>query len=56
MVDHTGGRGGRVAFAVVPAEAAVDVPRGIELEAASAVMHNGVTALALLESTGVADG
>ena len=56
VVAHTGGRGGDAELAVVPAEAAVDVPPGIELEAASAVMHDGVTALALLESTGVADG
>ena len=56
VVAHTGGRGGDAELAVVPVEAAVDVPPGIELEAASAVMHDGVTALALLESTGVADG
>jgi NADPH2:quinone reductase len=56
VLAHTRGRGADAELAVVAADVAVDVPAGIELEAAAALMHDGVTALALLEATGVADG
>jgi NADPH2:quinone reductase len=53
VVAHTGGRGADAERAVVRADVVVEVPDGIGLEEASAVMHDGVTALALIEATGV---
>jgi NADPH2:quinone reductase len=53
VVAHTRGRGADAERAVVSADLVVEVPEGIALDEASAVMHDGVTALALIEATGV---
>jgi NADPH2:quinone reductase len=52
---RTDGRpeGGYAEQAVVPAEALVDVPDGLALTVAAAVLHDGPTALALFDLTGV---
>ena len=57
VVAHvrTDGRpeGGYAEQAVVPAEALVDVPDGLPLTVAAAVLHDGPTALALFDLTGI---
>jgi NADPH2:quinone reductase len=53
VVAHTGGRGADAERVVLRAAVAVEVPAGVALELAAAVMHDGVTALALQEATGI---
>jgi NADPH2:quinone reductase len=53
VVAHTGergGHGGYVERAVVGADAIVAVPDGLDLQAAAAVLHDGVTALGLVDN------
>lgn len=56
VVAFTGGEGGYAEFAAVEAEAAAVVPDGVDLAAAAAVMHDGVTALALFDATKAGPG
>ncbi|WP_345457165.1 zinc-binding dehydrogenase [Actinoallomurus oryzae] len=51
-----GGRGGYAERAVVEAAALVPVPDGLELRDAAALLHDGVTALHLLDVVGVRAG
>ncbi|MFF3665776.1 zinc-binding dehydrogenase [Microtetraspora malaysiensis] len=53
VVAHTRGEGGYADRAVVAAEAVVAVPDGIDLTVAAALLHDGVTALALFDTTKV---
>ena len=53
VVAHTGergGHGGYVERAVVAADVIVAVPDGLDLQAAAAVLHDGVTALGLVDN------
>jgi len=53
VVAHTGergGHGGYVERAVVPADAIVAVPDGLDLRDATAVLHDGPTALGLVDT------
>jgi NADPH2:quinone reductase len=53
VVAHTGERGGHGGYAeqaVVPADAVVTVPDGLDLQAATAVLHDGATALGLVDN------
>ncbi|GAB3400092.1 MDR/zinc-dependent alcohol dehydrogenase-like family protein [Flindersiella endophytica] len=53
VAAHTGGaRGAYASRAVVDADALVDVPSGLELTDAAALLHDGPTALALLDKVG----
>jgi NADPH2:quinone reductase len=59
VVAHTGGGGGRGGYsqlAVAGLEACVAVPDDVDLLDATAVLHDGTTALRVLESTGVRAG
>jgi NADPH2:quinone reductase len=59
VVAHTGGMGGGggyAAQAAVPASSAVEVPAGVDPLEALAVLHDGPTALRILERTGVRAG
>ena len=56
VVAHTGARGGHAGYverAVVPADAIVAVPDGLDLRDATAVLHDGPTALALVDNAGI---
>ena len=53
VVAHTGergGHGGYVERAVVAADAIVAVPDGLDLQVAAAVLHDGATALGLVDN------
>ena len=54
VVAHV--HGGYASRAVAPVSGLAAVPEGLELRTAAALVHDGVTAAALLELTGVADG
>jgi NADPH:quinone reductase len=59
VVAHTsgpGGGGGYAELAAVDLEACAPVPPGVDLLNATAVLHDGTTALRVLETTGVAAG
>jgi NADPH2:quinone reductase len=59
VVAHTGGGGGRDGYAeqaVVSAANAVEVPSGTDLLHALAVLHDGPTALRILERVGIRAG
>ncbi len=59
VAAHTGGAGGTggyAEFAVADAEHAAVVPDGVDLAAATAVLHDGTTALRVLEIGGVRPG
>jgi NADPH2:quinone reductase len=52
VIAHTGqagGSGGYTERATVPADQVVQVPDGVDLSDAAAVLHDGVTALAIIE-------
>jgi NADPH2:quinone reductase len=51
-----GGHGGYAEQAVVAADCVVPVPDGLELVTAAALVHDGVTALRLVETTALARG
>jgi NADPH:quinone reductase len=51
-----GGRGGYAEQAALPADDLVPVPDGLGLREAAALLHDGVTALRVIEVTGVRDG
>ncbi|RKS79049.1 NADPH2:quinone reductase [Actinomadura pelletieri DSM 43383] len=53
VVAHTNGEGGYADRAVVDAEALVTVPDGVDLAVAAALLHDGMTALALFDTTKV---
>jgi NADPH2:quinone reductase len=50
---HGQAEGGYAEMAVVPAEATVDVPDGLPLTVAAALLHDGPTAFALFDLTGI---
>jgi NADPH2:quinone reductase len=59
VIGHTGGDGGRGGYAeqaIVVAADAVPVPDGVDLAAAAGLLHDGTTALGLMEGTGAAEG
>lgn len=56
VVAHTGGEGGYADCAVVSVEAMAVVPDDIDLTVAAALLHDGVTALALFDVTKVGPG
>ena len=59
VVAHTGGAGGSGGYAelaAVDVEACVVVPDGVDLLDATAVLHDGTTALRVLETTGIDAG
>ncbi|MFD0967500.1 zinc-binding dehydrogenase [Plantactinospora endophytica] len=56
VVSRSGPAGGYVERAVVPADGLVAVPDDVELRDAAAVLHDGVTALALAEIVKLAAG
>jgi NADPH:quinone reductase len=56
VVAHTRGEGGYADRAVVVAEAMVAVPDSVDLTVAAALLHDGVTALALFDTTKVGPG
>ena len=59
VVAHTGGRGGSGGYAeqaAVPAGELIPVPDGLGLPEAAALLHDGSTAVGLLEETGVQPG
>lgn len=51
-----GGYGGYVERALVPAEGLISVPDGLGLREAAALLHDGNTAMGLMETTGVRAG
>lgn len=51
VVAHTGSEGGYADRAVVPVPAVSDVPDGLDLTVAAAMLHDGPTALALFDVT-----
>ncbi|HEY2286774.1 MAG TPA: zinc-binding dehydrogenase [Streptosporangiaceae bacterium] len=51
-----GGTGGYAERAAVPAGQVIPVPDGVDLQDAAAVLHDGATALALTERTGIGQG
>ena len=56
VVAHTGGAGGQGGYselAVADLEACAGIPDGVELLDATAVLHDGTTALRVMEVTGV---
>jgi NADPH:quinone reductase len=56
VVAHTGERGGHGGYAeqaVVPADAIVTVPDGLDLRDATAVLHDGPTALRLVDNAAI---
>lgn len=56
VVAHTGGAGGSGGYAeqvMVPVGGLVEVPDGLTPAAAAAILHDGATALAILEQVGV---
>ncbi len=59
VVAHTGGAGGQGGYselAVADLEACARIPDGVELLDATAVLHDGTTALRVMEVTGVRAG
>jgi NADPH:quinone reductase len=56
VVAHTGGAGAYASRVVVPAARPVPVPDGVDLLTAAALAHDGATALALFDVTGVGPG
>jgi NADPH:quinone reductase len=59
VIAHTGGSGGTGGYAeraVVRAADVVAVPDGVGLAAAAALLHDGATALGLMEGTGISAG
>lgn len=56
VVAHTGSEGGYADRAVVAAQAVSDVPDGLDLLVAAALLHDGPTALALFDITKVGPG
>ncbi|WP_197938187.1 zinc-binding dehydrogenase [Phytohabitans flavus] len=56
VAAHTPGVGGYADQTVVAAEAVVTVPDGVNLTTAAALLHDGVTALALFDVTKVGPG
>ncbi len=59
VAAHTGGTGGGGGYAeqaLVPATALMAVPDGLGLPAATALLHDGATALGLAQSTGIRPG
>ena len=56
VVARTGGSGGYAEQVGVPADSVVPVPDGLGLPVAAAVLHDGITALALFEGTHIAAG
>lgn len=53
---HTGQRGGYAECAVVAVDALVEVPEALDLVTAAALLHDGVTALGLLDAVPVREG
>jgi NADPH:quinone reductase len=53
VVGHTGGGGGYAEQVVLPVEALSVVPDGLPIAAAAALLHDGVTAMSLLDATKV---
>jgi NADPH2:quinone reductase len=59
VIAHTGeqgGTGGYAEQAAVPAEALIPVPDGVDVTEAAALLHDGATAVALLETVTVKPG
>jgi NADPH:quinone reductase len=56
VVAVTGGSGGYAERAAAPADGLIPVPDGLDLREALAVLHDGTTALGLLEGTPVRPG
>lgn len=56
VVAHTGGRGGYAEQVVVPADRLSTVPDGLGLREAAALLHDGPTALALVEGMRIGSG
>ena len=56
VVAHSGQTGGYAEQIVVDVTDLVPVPRGRDLPAAAALLHDGITALALVTATGVGPG
>jgi NADPH2:quinone reductase len=56
VVAHTGQRGGYAEQVVVPAGGLLRVPAGVGLREAAALLHDGPTALALVEGTQIGRG
>ncbi|TQM15880.1 zinc-binding dehydrogenase [Pseudonocardia kunmingensis] len=56
VVARTGGTGGYAERVAVPATELVPVPDDVDLQVAAALLHDGVTALALLEVTRITAG
>jgi NADPH:quinone reductase len=54
VVAHTGNQGGYADRALVPASGLSSVPAGVSASVAAALLHDGPTALALFDATGVA--
>lgn len=50
VVADTAGRGGYLDQALVPAESLIPVPKGLGLDQAAALLHDGRTALGLMEA------
>ncbi|TNY35775.1 zinc-binding dehydrogenase [Thermomonospora catenispora] len=51
-----GGHGGSAERVAVPARGLIPVPDGVDLRVAAALLHDGVTALGLLEGVGIGPG
>ncbi len=56
VVAHTGERGGYAELAMVPVDGLSEVPAGLGLRDAAALLHDGPTALALFERTRIRAG
>lgn len=59
VVAHTGGIGGGGGYAeqaLIPAAALVEIPDGVGVQAAAALLHDGATALRLAENAGIEPG
>lgn len=56
VAAHTGGHGGYASRVVVDADALIPVPEGLGLVDAAALLHDGPTALALLDKVGARAG
>ena len=53
VVAHTGGRGGYAEQVASPVESLSVLPDGLSMEAAAALLHDGVTAMTVLDATKV---
>jgi NADPH2:quinone reductase len=56
VVTRTGEHGGYVQRALVPADGLIEVPDAVELTTAAALLHDGVTALGLMDVVAVKPG